>query len=114
MFDYNYWIETLFLLVLINRQSIPCCGEKIKAMTNNIVVASTMTAPDDKLYSKLKYRPMTAENAPKKADNMIIVDNRLVNKYAVDAGVINIATTRTTPTVCSEATVDIVSRIIMI
>lgn len=72
-----------------------------------------MTAPDDKLYSELKYKPMTADKAPKKADRNIIVDKRFVNKYAVDAGVISIATTNITPTVCKEATVTKVNKIIM-
>ncbi len=41
-----------------------------------------------------------------------MVDNRFVNKYAVAAGVINIATTSMTPTVCNDATVTNVSNTI--
>lgn len=48
--------------------NIPCFGEKIKALPNNMVATSTMEAPDDKLYVKLSPSPTTAETAPKKAD----------------------------------------------
>lgn len=53
------------------------------------------------------------EAAPKNAAKNIIVANRFVSKYAVEAGVINIATTRTTPTVCKEATVTNVNKTII-
>ena len=57
--------------------------------------------------------PITEESAPKMDDSTIIVDNRLVSRYAVDAGVINNDTTRITPTVCNEATVTNVNNIII-
>ncbi len=57
--------------------------------------------------------PMIEEDAPNMAERTIIVDNLLVNKYAVEAGVINIETTRITPTVCKEATVTKVKRTII-
>ena len=53
------------------------------------------------------------ESAPNIDDSTIIVDNRLVSKYAVDAGVINSDTTSITPTVCNEATVTNVNNTII-
>src|SRR5699024_7548509 len=87
------------------RHNNPCFGEKINAIKNIIVAANTITAPDSKLYSELMYKPITAEKAPKNAANTIITENLFVNKYAVDAGVISMATTKTAPTVCNDATV---------
>src|SRR5699024_12661684 len=92
---------------------MPCFGAKIKVIINNTVVVKTITAPDDKMCTKLKYRPITAENDPKSEDNIIMNHNQLVNKDAVDAGVISMATTRTTPTVCREETVTIDTKTIM-
>src|SRR5690625_4996084 len=91
------------------RHSTPCFGEKINAITNIVVAANTMTAPDDKLCSKLTYKPITDDNAPKNEANTLMTQKRFVSKYAAAAGVINIATTSTTPTPCKEATVARVS-----
>lgn len=85
----------------------------MNAKINKAVAANTMTAPDDKLCIKLINRPMTDDIAPKNEASTIISQNRFVSKYAVAAGVISIATTNTTPTVCKDATVAIVSRTIM-
>src|SRR5699024_11945027 len=95
------------------RHNNPCFGEKINAIKNIIVAANTITAPDSKLYSELMYKPITAEKAPKNAANTIITENPFDNKYAVDAGEINMATTKTTQTVCNEATEDNVSNTII-
>lgn len=56
---------------------------------------------------------MMEESAPKVEASTIIIDNRLVNRYAVDAGVINNETTKITPTVCSDATVTKVNNTII-
>src|SRR5690625_4324264 len=89
----------------MDRHKIPCFGEKMNANKNIQVAANTITAPDSRLYSELTYKPITDDKAPKNAANTIISENLFVNKYAVDAGVMSIATTNTTPTVCKEATV---------
>lgn len=64
-----------------------------------------MVGPVDKLYETDIQRPIIAEIAPILADVKIIFDNFLVSKYAVAAGVINIATTRIAPTVFNDTTV---------
>ena len=83
-------------------------------MMNIIVITNTMTTPDGKLNVTLKNSPITDDIIPINAEVKIIVDNLLVNKYAVDAGVINNETTKITPTVCSEATVTNVNKIISV
>ena len=49
--------------------------------------------------------PVTAEKNPKSDDIMRTTCNLLDSSSAVDAGVINIATTRIIPTALSEATI---------
>ena len=68
-----------------------------------------MTAPDDALYSKLKYKPEMAESAPIVLASRIMTDKRFVSRYAVAAGVMSKATTRITPTACNAVTVTTVS-----
>ena len=92
---------------------MPCFGENRNAIKNIAVAAKAMTGPDGMLCKKLIYKPMTEAEAPKNEASTIIMDNRFVNKYAVDAGVINIETTRITPTVCNEATVTRVNNTII-
>ena len=89
---------------------MPCFGANKKASKNSEVVASAMTGPDGKLYKKLKYKPITDDNAPKNPANTTMTDNLFVSRYAVDAGVISIDTTKMTPTVCKDATVTNVSK----
>ena len=86
----------------------------MNVMMNIIVITNTMTTPDGKLKVTLKNSPITDDTMPINAEVKIIVDNLLVNKYAVDAGVINNETTKITPTVCSEATVTNVNKIISV
>ena len=69
------------------------------------VAANAITGPEGKLYTQLKYIPIIDDSAPKSEASTIMVDNRLVNKQAVDAGVISNETTNITPTVCNDATV---------
>lgn len=52
------------------------------------------------------------ERTPIPAARKIITHKRSVNRYAAAAGVINIATTKTMPIVCKEATVTIVNKVI--
>ena len=74
------------------------------------VAAKAITGPDGILYKKLKYSPVMEDTAPKNAARTTMMDRRFVNKYAVEAGVINKETTRITPTVCNEATVTKVNK----
>ena len=48
--------------------------------------------------------PNKAEMAPIEPEITNIHGNRFVSKYAVDAGIINIATTKITPTDCKDDT----------
>jgi len=52
----------------------------MNAIMNNVVAAKTMTAPEDKLCSKLIYNPITDDKEPKKEDSNIITQNRFVNR----------------------------------
>ena len=92
----------------------PCLGENKNARTKIAVAAKAITGPEGILYKKLKYSPVMEDTAPKNAASTTMTDSRFVNRYAVEAGVINKDTTRITPTVCSEATVTNVSKNIIV
>jgi hypothetical protein len=91
---------------------MPLFGAKKNAIKNIMVETKTITGPEAKLYVLLKKSPTMAASAPRLAAKNIILDNFCVIKNAVAAGVINMATTKITPTVCKEATVTSVSKII--
>src|SRR5690625_4212662 len=53
--------------------------------------------------------PTTLASAPRAAESRVMVVRRSVRRYAVEAGITSIATTKMMPTVCREATVTRVS-----
>lgn len=84
---------------------MPCFGEKINVTRKNIAAVSTIAGPEAQLNVKLKYKPITDEITENVAAKTIMCDNRFVNKNAVAAGVINMATIKIIPTVCKAVTV---------
>src|SRR5699024_1300625 len=76
----SYISSFLISFERVNCQTSPSFGENKKAITNNTVATSTMTAPEDKLYLKLKYKPKTDEIVPISDDKINIIEKRFVNK----------------------------------
>ena len=72
----------------------------------------TIAGPDAQFIVYDRYNPMKEATAPKLDDINSICPKRFVQRKAVAAGVINIATTRIIPTVCKADTVTNVKTII--
>ena len=73
---------------------------------NNKLDDMTMNGPVGKLLPrKEKKTPSAADNTPRIIAKKIILLIRSTRRYAVAAGIINMAETRTTPTACNETTI---------
>ena len=69
---------------------------------NAVNMITTMTAPEGKLGSNAEIiTPMPAQAEPNTADSKDIYHTHVVQRRAVAAGIVNIATTRIKPTIFS-------------
>src|SRR5699024_12175626 len=62
------------------RRMSPWRGARTKESAKTQAAASTMTAPEGRLWRWLKYSPATAENTPMAAERKIIRDSRSVRR----------------------------------